>query len=474
MNKGAWRVCLFLLLTAAVLVGLGELPRWSLWGYEAKRISVIDKLLPKPSPPQEEEEEEEKEQQEELTMADSLAVDSLGEQPLSLAFLDTVAPPPDVVLIEDVPDSVEGGMSLFYKSLAAREHLGRPVRIAFYGDSFIEGDILTGDLRELLQREYGGNGVGYVDIASPCTQYKATIRCSGTGWTDHSILESSRENRSLAGISGRCAISGASGASVTFTGSQNFFHLSPADRAFLYVSAADTQELIVRTGSDTLDFSLCGNGEVEALPVNQRITTLTLSTCQAGLTAYGIALEGRSGIVLDNFSLRGCSGAPLASIPTQRLLQFAKLRPYDLIVLQFGLNIAEKDRLNYDAYMEQMKRVISHLRSAYPRAAILIVSVGDRNDRIDGELQTMPGVKALVKAQQRLATESGAAFWNLFAAMGGDLSIARMAESSPSEAGKDYTHINIRGGRRLAQSLFKAIQFGYGHYQRKTTFYEEK
>ena len=471
MNKGAWRVCLFLLLTVAVLVGLGELPRWSLWGYEAKRISVIDKLLPKPSPTQEEEEEQ---QQEELALADSLAVDSLGEQPLSLTFLDTVAPPPDVVLIEDVPDSAGGGMSLFYKSLCARESLGRPVRIAFYGDSFIEGDILTGDLRELLQSEYGGNGVGYVDIASPCTQYKATIRCSGTGWIDRSILASSRDSRSLTGISGRCAISGSDGASVKFSGSQTFSHLSPADRAILYVSATDTQELVVRVGSDTLDFSLCGNGEVEALSVNQRITTLTLSTRQAGLTAYGVALEGRSGIVLDNFSLRGCSGAPLTSIPAQRLRQFAQLRPYDLIVLQFGLNIAEKDRLNYDSYVEQMKRVISHLRSAYPQAAFLIVSVGDRDDRIDGELQTLPGVKALVKAQQRLATETGAAFWNLFEAMGGDLGIARMAESSPSEAAKDYTHLNTRGGRRLAQSLFKAIQFGYGHYQRKTTFYEEK
>ncbi len=32
----------------------------------------------------------------------------------------------------------------------------RPVRIAYFGDSFIEADIFTADLREMLQQEFGG------------------------------------------------------------------------------------------------------------------------------------------------------------------------------------------------------------------------------------------------------------------------------------------------------------------------------
>lgn len=32
------------------------------------------------------------------------------------------------------------------------------MRIAFFGDSFVEGDILTADLREKLQLAYGGGG----------------------------------------------------------------------------------------------------------------------------------------------------------------------------------------------------------------------------------------------------------------------------------------------------------------------------
>lgn len=459
MSKGAWRVCLFLLLAAAVAVGLCLLPRMTVGGYEVKRARLSWLHGQGALAVVEEEAEEEK-----LASADSLTTDT--RQP-KVAFIDTVAPPPEVVLIEDFAcDTLGRGMEPFYRALSQRQSLGRPVRIAFFGDSFVEGDILTGDLRELLQEAYGGGGVGYVDIVSPVAQFRATIRQSQRGWTSHSLLDKNSSARALAGLSGRSATSAQAGATATFTPASNFPHLSAATQATLYVCAEDTQELIVLLGSDTLSYAL-GGGGVQALRL-PRVGTTTLLAPQAGLTAYGLAWEAAGGITLDNFSLRGCSGLPLTSIPAQRLRQFAALRPYDLIVLQFGLNIAERKRLDYSAYVEQMERVVAHLRSAYPQAAFLIVSVGDRDDRIDGELQTLPGVKALVKAQRQLAEQTGAGYWNLFEAMGGELGIARMAESSPAEAAKDYTHLNARGGKRLASALFRAIEFGLGQYERKT------
>jgi hypothetical protein len=35
------------------------------------------------------------------------------------------------------------------------------IRIAYFGDSMIEGDLLTQTLRKLLQKEFGGYGVGF-------------------------------------------------------------------------------------------------------------------------------------------------------------------------------------------------------------------------------------------------------------------------------------------------------------------------
>ena len=67
--------------------------------------------------------------------------------------------------IEDF--STDGrGMKPFYEALGGMASLGRPVRIAVLGDSYIEGDIITADLRNLLQDRYGGCGVGFVPMAS--------------------------------------------------------------------------------------------------------------------------------------------------------------------------------------------------------------------------------------------------------------------------------------------------------------------
>ena len=69
--------------------------------------------------------------------------------------------------IEDYGDSTRCGMA-FYEALD-RTSSSNPeddglVRIAVFGDSFIEADIFTADLREMLQKRFGGCGVGFVTI----------------------------------------------------------------------------------------------------------------------------------------------------------------------------------------------------------------------------------------------------------------------------------------------------------------------
>ena len=113
---------------------------------------------------------------------------------------------------------------------------------------------------------------------------------------------------------------------------------------------------------------------------------------------YGLAMDGTSGIVLDNFSLRGSSGLSLRSVPVWMMREFNEQRPYDLIILQYGLNVATERGRNYDKYIAGMQTTVQHLKEAFPQAAILIVSVGDRDYKTEeGELRTMPGIKNLVR-----------------------------------------------------------------------------
>ena len=71
------------------------------------------------------------------------------------------------------------------------------------------------------------------------------------------------------------------------------------------------------------------------------------------------------------FSLRG--------IPVQTLKQFNRQRPYDLIILEYGLNVATERGRNYDNYQKGLITAIEHLKECFPQAGILLLSVGDRD-----------------------------------------------------------------------------------------------
>ena len=66
----------------------------------------------------------------------------------------------------------------------------RPIRIAVLGDSFIEGDILTADLRERLQSAFGGRGTGFAPMASPLTSFRRSIKTQSKGWTAYNVMQS--------------------------------------------------------------------------------------------------------------------------------------------------------------------------------------------------------------------------------------------------------------------------------------------
>ena len=154
--------------------------------------------------------------------------------------------------------------------------------------------------------------------------------------------------------------------------------------------------------------------------------------------------------------------------------EFNEQRPYDLIILQYGLNVATERGRNYDKYIAGMQTTIDHLMDAFPQAGILIVSVGDRDYKTeDGTLRTMPGIKNLVRYQQNLAADNDIAFWNMFEAMGGEGSMANLVHAKPSLANYDYTHINFRGGKHLAGLLYEALVYGKEQYDRRRAYEAE-
>lgn len=83
--------------------------------------------------------------------AESITIDEV-QKPKG-AWKDSV--PEGVEPIIDYGTDSTGGMDSFYAALAQGKKLGRPVRVAYLSDSFVEGDIMLVDLRAMLQKHFG-------------------------------------------------------------------------------------------------------------------------------------------------------------------------------------------------------------------------------------------------------------------------------------------------------------------------------
>ena len=116
-------------------------------------------------------------------------------------------------------------------------------------------------------------------------------------------------------------------------------------------------------------------------------------------------------------------------------------------------------------YTNKMKRVVANLRTAFPQASILIMSVPDRDRRTADGIETLPEVKQLVALQEQLAADTRVAFCNFFEAMGGAGSVAALVDRKM--ANKDYTHLSFGGGKALAKKIFPSFTEGVKNYKRR-------
>ena len=383
-----------------------------------------------------------------------------NEQPVE----QLVVSPDSVVMIVDYSSGAPGGMSHFYAQLARVQSLGRPVRVAYYGDSFIEGDILSGDVRELLQSQFGGQGVGWVDCGSKVHGFRQTVVHNYSGFSEHEVV-SKPFNGALQSISQRYFLPTGS-PRITLTGTNRRRHVSQWQRSTFYLRSEGGCSLTARIQDvdTTFNYQVTGSPIVQAIPCEidtmpTKSITWSVGQTGRGTTLFGIALESRSGVIVDNFSMRGSAGFTIANIPMETLRQFAAIRPYDLIIIQFGLNVANARQTNYRTYIDRLGQAIDHLRQAFPTASILVMSCPDRDQRTAQGIRTMNGVEQLIAYQQLMASEHRVAFLNLFQAMGGRESMKGLVDRGL--ANKDYTHLNFGGGKQIAKPIVQSLLAGY-------------
>ena len=342
----------------------------------------------------------------------------------------------------------------FYDALLKKEGK-RPVRIAVLGDSFIEGDIITADIREQLQDLYGGGGVGFVPFSSPIAQFRGTVRHTFDGWTTLDVKnarQAPEEYRDKFFVSGSLCIPD-EGASVQMEGVMFRKHIDRASVARLIFTNRERTTIHV-TINDTIHkvYNPEPGPEVQQIDIHTPIRSLEVRIANpAGFIGYGIVFENKNGVSLDNYSIRGNSGLALFGTNAAVNARIGAMRGYDLIILQYGLNVMSADVLHYGSYEKAFIKVINYMKRCFPNSSILVMGVCDRSTQRDGEFVTMPAVRGMIEAQRNAARETGVAFWNTFEAMGGENSMVEFVRKN--WAAKDYTHLGYAGGKFIAGKL---------------------
>lgn len=336
----------------------------------------------------------------------------------------------------------------------------RKVRIAYFGDSMIEGDLLTQTLRKSLQQAFGGNGVGFVPITSPVSKFRQTaISDYSSGWNDENFKVGKSNKLFLSGHLFRTK-----GDWVQITD-----RTIPADSVILEKSllcgnVPDAVPVIVNNNP----FRVETNGSFNRIILGRDKTTkIKLSVDDEKLPVYGISFESESGIFVDNFSFRGITGIEFANLDSSFLRSIADNNPYDLIIFQYGVNLLFRPNdKNFNWYSRAMLPVIRKFKNCFPQSDFLVVSTSDRAFSYKGEYKSAVGIDSLIKVQALLAYQTGSVFYNQFQTMGGTNSIVEWAKMKPSLANKDYVHPNHRGAEVLGNYFFAAILSDYEKYVR--------
>lgn len=443
-------VCLLLLL-------MHFLPPLSICGVRMRHVSVLSDLSPH--------------------HADTIARDATAIQnekmPQAKNSSEEQKWPTGVERIYDYSDGGIGGMAHYYAmadSLQRKKLTNRPLRIAYFSDSYTEGDILTADLREKLQTLYGGEGVGWVDAANDVNLFRLSLSVADKGMTGHMAMKKESYNATMAGLAARYAPFRGK-ASLTYEGRHQYAHAATWSVVRFYLRSGGYVNVAAHLGEGCLTQTARNVGVQEVMFDARGQQASTMLTIAGTGIAFGVSLEGKTGIVLDNFSMRSSSGLPLGEIPMQTLKEFQGLRHYDLVILAFGGNVVsptgKADECEW--YIRKMKKVVEKFKLCFSDASLLLFGAPDFGFRQDGQVVTPESIKGLIARQRQMAAESKIGFYDLQRAMGGDGVAGRLFDQKM--VGSDLFHINQCGGAYVAARVFRSLEVGQKiyskHYQEK-------
>ena len=368
-------------------------------------------------------------------------------------------------------DDSNHGLDHFLEALWRTESRtpGAVTRIVHYGDSPTTADLITGEVRSLLQKRFGDAGHGFILVAKPWAWYRhSDVGLSSSGWQS-SAASQFQARDGMFGLGGVSFIGAGKSHSriVLETGPHSHFeiwYLRQPDGGTLAFSADGKPLGRIETAGETKAPAFA------SFDVPGGASELELHVEQGRARVFGVSAEKASptGVVYDSLGLNGASITVLSRMfNADHWARELQHRNPHLVVINYGTNDADFAAFVDRQYEKELREAIRRLRAALPEASILVMGPMDRGYRNSREIETMPTIPRIVAIQRRVALETGCGFFDTFAAMGGEGTMARWYAAQPRMVSADFIHPYPAGGKMIAVVFVKEIGLALNRYKRR-------
>ena len=359
-------------------------------------------------------------------------------------------------------------VTLFDPFFRALDNAGnKSVRILHYGDSQIEEDRISSTIRTGLQSKFGGGGPGLMPFGRPYYTISASQSSTANLYRYLVFGEGGRRRDGRYGIMGQCARMDTS----VYTTINSVKKSTSPSKHF--------QRLTLLAGNIGGSLNVKCNGKQYKLQeasdpsgVARIVVDLPDSSTSVRFSTwgsadiYGMQLDDTLGVSLDNIPMRGCSGTIFTSINSSQIKEYVRNDNVRMIILQFGGNSMpfRKTPKAISEYKTSIEKQIRHLHSLAPNACILFIGPSDMSVNVKGRMVTYPHLPMMVDSLKAAANNAGAAYWDLYSAMGGEGSMVKWVKARPSLAGTDYVHFTPKGAEAMGNMLFESLMLYYDYY----------
>jgi len=343
------------------------------------------------------------------------------------------------------------------------------VRILHIGDSHIQADFLTREVRKSFQLRFGNAGRGLVfPLRVAGTNEPADYRSSAnSGWTVAKINTLNRFPDP--GISGISMLSTENGAYFDIT----TFNHDDLDYAFdqaTLIHLKDSLQFDCRFTDSHPKFGYLMSalplepGEITTSvhfehPTNYvRIQSEKTETGQSSITINGLILENSKPGVL--YSSVGINGAHFSDYNNSPLFyrQLKVLKP-DLIIISLGTNEGADIKVTEAEITASVSAMVLNIRSLNPETCILITTPADDYFR---KKYANPYLEAVQRALLKSAEQEHVACWDLYSITGGYGSSTEWRKAALMQ--RDGVHYNKQGYTLQGDLLYKALIDSYLRY----------